>query len=237
MKAVNMSNDWRARARRPDEALELIKSGMRVFVHEAAATPAPLLEALARRRDVEDLRLFHCFVSGSRRLYDFVNDNPFIEFHPCDRTNDTAHIRRNDRVVAINSAIEIDISGQVCADSIGFRIYSGIGGRWISSEARAGQRVIIAGHGNSPVRGRWSSILTGLRTTRSLALTFLRESHSYANATMTSSRFAVFASAHQKRLPTPPRRLPVSYVNRLNAKTTDRRTIWNSRDKFAVRMA
>ena len=51
-----MSNDWRARARRPDEALELIKSGMRVFVHEAAATPAPLLEALARRGDVEDLR-------------------------------------------------------------------------------------------------------------------------------------------------------------------------------------
>jgi hypothetical protein len=153
MKAVNMSNDWRARARRPDEALELIKGGMRVFVHGAAATPAPLLEALARRRDVEDLRLFHCFVSGSRRLYDFVNDNPFIEFHPCDRTNDTAHIRRNDRVVAINSAIEIDISGQVCADSIGFRIYSGIGGRWISSEARAGQRVIIAGIADDEIVG------------------------------------------------------------------------------------
>jgi acyl-CoA hydrolase len=62
-------------------------------------------------------------------LYNYVHDNPFIEFHPCDRTNDTAHIRRNDRVVAINSAIEVDLSGQVCADSIGFRIYSGIGGQ------------------------------------------------------------------------------------------------------------
>jgi acyl-CoA hydrolase len=82
-----------------------------------------------RLKNVHRGRTVTSFVSGSRRLFDFVNDNPFIEFHPCDRTNDTAHIRRNDRVVAINSAIEIDFSGQVCADSIGFRIYSGIGGQ------------------------------------------------------------------------------------------------------------
>ena len=68
-------------------------------------------------------------MSGSRRLYEFVHDNPFVEFHPCDRTNDTALIRQNPQVVAINSAIEIDLSGQICADSIGFRIYSGIGGQ------------------------------------------------------------------------------------------------------------
>ena len=69
------------------------------------------------------------FIAGSERLFRFVDDNPFIEFHPCDRTNDTAIIRQNPRVVAINSALEIDLSGQVCADSIGFRIYSGIGGQ------------------------------------------------------------------------------------------------------------
>ena len=69
------------------------------------------------------------FVTGSRRLFEFVHDNPSIEFHPCDRTNDTALIRQNPQVVAINSAIELDLSGQVCADSIGFRIYSGIGGQ------------------------------------------------------------------------------------------------------------
>jgi len=69
------------------------------------------------------------FVLGSERLYRFVHDNPFVEFHPCDRTNDTALIRKNERVVAINSALEIDLSGQVVADSIGFRIYSGIGGQ------------------------------------------------------------------------------------------------------------
>ena len=69
------------------------------------------------------------FVVGSERLYRFVDDNPLVEFHPCDRTNDTVLIRKNDKVVAINSAIEIDLTGQVVADSIGHRIYSGIGGQ------------------------------------------------------------------------------------------------------------
>jgi len=69
------------------------------------------------------------FVMGTRRLYDFVDDNHRVEFHPCDRTNDTRLIQKNPRVVAINSALEVDLSGQVCADSIGHRIYSGIGGQ------------------------------------------------------------------------------------------------------------
>ena len=69
------------------------------------------------------------FVNGSQKVYDFVNDNPLVEFHPCDRTNDTALISRNPKVTAINSAIQVDITGQVCADSIGPRIYSGIGGQ------------------------------------------------------------------------------------------------------------
>ena len=82
-----------------------------------------------RRKHLHPGRIITSFVVGSTRLYDFVHDNPFVEFHPCDHTNDTARIRRNDQVVAINSAIEIDLSGQVCADSVGFRIYSGIGGQ------------------------------------------------------------------------------------------------------------
>jgi len=69
------------------------------------------------------------FVIGSKRLFDFVHDNLLVEFHPCDRTNDTSIIRRNPRVVAINSAIEVDLTGQVVADSFGHRIYSGIGGQ------------------------------------------------------------------------------------------------------------
>ena len=82
-----------------------------------------------RRKRVHPGRIVTSFVMGTQRVYDFVDDNAFVEFHPCDRTNDTAVIRRNDQVAAINSALEVDLSGQVCADSIGFRIYSGIGGQ------------------------------------------------------------------------------------------------------------
>lgn len=82
-----------------------------------------------RHKEVHPGRIVTSFVSGSRRLYDFVDDNCIVEFHGCDRTNDTAIIRRNPKVVAINSALQIDLTGQVCADSIGHRIYSGIGGQ------------------------------------------------------------------------------------------------------------
>src|SRR6185436_21083518 len=67
--------------------------------------------------------------TGTKRLFDFVDDNPQVEFLPCDRTNDTLIIHRNPKVVAINSALQIDLTGQVCADSLGHRIYSGIGGQ------------------------------------------------------------------------------------------------------------
>jgi acyl-CoA hydrolase len=82
-----------------------------------------------RRKQVHAGRIVTSFVFGSERLYRFVDDNPFVEFHPCDRTNDTSLIRKNHDVVAINSALEVDLSGQIVADSIGFRIYSGIGGQ------------------------------------------------------------------------------------------------------------
>jgi acyl-CoA hydrolase len=82
-----------------------------------------------RLKTVHPNRTVTSFVIGTRRLYDFVADNPLVEFHPCDRTNDTHLIRQNDGVVAINSALQIDVSGQVCADSLGHRIFSGIGGQ------------------------------------------------------------------------------------------------------------
>ena len=69
------------------------------------------------------------FVFGSRRLYEYVDNNPYFELHPCDYTNDPYIIAQNERMVAINSAIEIDITGQVCSDSIGTKIYSGFGGQ------------------------------------------------------------------------------------------------------------
>jgi len=69
------------------------------------------------------------FVMGTRRLYDFVDDNPEVALLDVAYTNDTAVIRRNPRFVAINSAIEVDLTGQVCADSIGTYLYSGVGGQ------------------------------------------------------------------------------------------------------------
>jgi acyl-CoA hydrolase len=82
-----------------------------------------------RYKSIHAGRIATSFVNGSRKLFDFVDDNPLVEFHPCDRTNDTALIRKLDNVVAINSAIQIDLTGQVCADSFGHQIYSGIGGQ------------------------------------------------------------------------------------------------------------
>lgn len=82
-----------------------------------------------RRKKVHPGRITTTFALGSRRLYDFIDDNPLVEFYAADHTNDTAVIRKNDNVVAINSALEVDLSGQVVADSIGFRMYSGIGGQ------------------------------------------------------------------------------------------------------------
>ena len=74
-------------------------------------------------------RALATFLMGSKRLYDFIDDNPFIEMKESSFVNDTAKIRKNSRMVAINSAIEVDLTGQVCADSIGARMYSGVGGQ------------------------------------------------------------------------------------------------------------
>lgn len=74
-------------------------------------------------------RALATFLMGSKRLYDFVDDNPFIEMKESSMVNDTARIRKNPRMVAINSAIEVDLTGQVCADSIGSTMYSGVGGQ------------------------------------------------------------------------------------------------------------
>jgi len=69
------------------------------------------------------------FILGNKRLYDWCHNNPLIEFHRTEYVNDPFVISRNDRMVAINSAIEVDLTGQVCSDSIGSKLYSGAGGQ------------------------------------------------------------------------------------------------------------
>ncbi|WP_434930719.1 acetyl-CoA hydrolase/transferase family protein [Shewanella sp. HL-SH5] len=81
------------------------------------------------RKKVHPDKLVTGFALGSQRLYDFVDDNPSVIFMDIEQVNDTAIIRKNPNVMAINSALQVDISGQVCADSLGTSIYSGVGGQ------------------------------------------------------------------------------------------------------------
>jgi acetyl-CoA hydrolase len=87
------------------------------------------------------------FVLGTKKTFDFLDNNPFVEFHPTDYVNDPFVIAQNDKMVAINSAIAVDITGQVCADSMGRSIYSGFGGQvdFVRGAARSrGGKPIIA---------------------------------------------------------------------------------------------
>jgi 4-hydroxybutyrate CoA-transferase len=91
-----------------------------------------LVEAGAVTGEAKEInrgKIVTAFLMGSQRLYDFVDDNPMIEMRPVDYTNDTTVIRRFRRMIAINSAISVDLTGQVSADSIGTRFYSGVGGQ------------------------------------------------------------------------------------------------------------
>jgi len=87
------------------------------------------------------------FVLGSQKTFDFIDNNPFVEFHPTEYVNDPFVIAQNERMVAINSALAVDLTGQVCADSLGRSIYSGFGGQvdFIRGAARSrGGKPIIA---------------------------------------------------------------------------------------------
>jgi 4-hydroxybutyrate CoA-transferase len=136
----------------PDAVLARLGNKHELGVHTEMFSDGliPLVEGgviTNAKKKVHAGRIVTSFVSGTRKVFDFVDDNQMVEMHPCDRTNDTALIAKNDRVVAINSAIEIDLTGQVCADSIGHRIFSGIGGQmdFIRGAARsAGGKPIIA---------------------------------------------------------------------------------------------
>jgi acetyl-CoA hydrolase len=99
-------------------------------------------------------------IVGTQRLYDFVHDNPIIEMHPSEYVNDPFRIAQNDRMVAINSAIEVDLTGQVCADSLGPRLYSGVGGQvdFIYGASRSkGGKPIIGMPSSALVKGQLTS--------------------------------------------------------------------------------
>jgi acyl-CoA hydrolase len=136
----------------PNMVLELIKDRLHLGIHTEMLTDGivELYRAGAidnRRKAIMPGKIVCTFAAGLRQLYDFVDDNPLVAFDGADFTNDPCLIGQNDNNVAINSAIQIDLTGQVDADSIGSHLYSGIGGQvdFIRGAARSrGGRPIIA---------------------------------------------------------------------------------------------
>jgi len=118
----------------PDAVLPFLMDRKDLGVHTELVSDSviPLIEAgviTGNRKNYKPRKIIVGFVLGSKKLFDFVDNNPIFEFHPCSYTNDPALIARNDNMVAINSALQIDLTGQVCSDSIGTYFYSGIGGQ------------------------------------------------------------------------------------------------------------
>ena len=118
----------------PNAVLSNLGGHRRLGIHTEMFTDGilSLVEAgvvTGEEKALETNKIVTCFAAGSQKLYDFIDDNPLVHFKEAAYTNDTANIRRNPRVTAINSAIEIDLTGQICADTIGSLQYSGVGGQ------------------------------------------------------------------------------------------------------------
>ncbi len=118
----------------PNAVLNNLGNHRRLGIHTEMFSDGilPLVESgviTGEEKEVKTGKIVTCFAVGSQKLYDFVDDNPLVHFKEAGYTNDTAIIRRNPKVTAINSAIEIDLTGQVCADTIGGKQYSGVGGQ------------------------------------------------------------------------------------------------------------
>mgnify|MGYP001813719329 CR=1 FL=1 len=118
----------------PDAVLDFLEDKKDLGVHTEMFSDGlvDLFEAGVVTNDKKSLhrgKIVTSFVIGTRRAFDFVDNNPFMEFHPNEYVNDPYVVARNDKMVAINSALAVDLTGQVCADSIGTRIYSGFGGQ------------------------------------------------------------------------------------------------------------
>ncbi len=136
----------------PDAVLHLLKNKRNLGVHTEMFSDGilELIELGVVTNDFKKIlpgKTATSFVMGSKRLYDYVDNNPSVEFQTSDFINDPFIIAQNPNVVAINSALQIDLTGQVCADSLGTRLYSGFGGQvdFIRGAARSlGGKPIIA---------------------------------------------------------------------------------------------
>ncbi len=136
----------------PDAVLHYLTGFKNLGVHTEMFSDGiiPLVEQGVidnSRKTLHRGKIVASFVMGSRKLYDFIDNNPLVEFHPTEYVNDPFVIAQNDNMISINSAIEVDLTGQVCSDSLGTMFYSGIGGQvdFVRGAARSkGGRAIIA---------------------------------------------------------------------------------------------
>jgi len=135
----------------PDAVLLQLHSHRDLGIHTEMLSDGiiPLIESgvvNGSKKTVHPRKVVLGFVLGSKKLFDFVDQNPVFEFHPNSYTNDPILIAQNDNMVAVNSALQVDITGQVCADSIGTYFYSGIGGQVDfmrgASRSRSGKPII-----------------------------------------------------------------------------------------------
>jgi 4-hydroxybutyrate CoA-transferase len=136
----------------PDAVLHFVRDRRHLGVHTEMFSDG-LVELVEQgvvtneRKTLHPGKVVASFVLGSKPLFDFIHNNPIVEFHPSDYVNDPFVIAQNDNMVAVNSAIEVDLTGQVCSDSIGDTIYSGFGGQvdFVRGASRAKNgRAIIA---------------------------------------------------------------------------------------------
>jgi len=136
----------------PDAVLPMLMDRKDLGVHSELVSDGvvPLIEAgiiTGERKNFKPRKIIVGFILGTKRIFDFVDSNPIFEFHPTSYVNDPEFIARNEKMVAINSALQVDLTGQVCSDSIGNQFYSGIGGQvdFLRGASRSkGGKAIIA---------------------------------------------------------------------------------------------
>jgi len=155
----------------PNAALKAMFSKRDLGIHTEMVSDG-ILEAIEAgiitgyQKTLHPRKIVSTFYLGTKKLYDFIDNNPAFETHPTDYTNHPFIISKNDKMVAINSAIEVDLTGQVCSDSIGTRIYSGVGGQadFIRGAAHSkGGKSIIALPAVTK-NGKYSKIVPTLKT-------------------------------------------------------------------------
>ncbi len=154
----------------PDAVLAMLRDRKDLGVHTEMFSDGiiDLIQSGAinnERKTIHPHKVISGFVLGTKPLFDFIHDNPIFEFHPTSYANDPFVIAQNDRMVAINSAIEIDLTGQVCADSIGTLPFSGIGGQvdFMRGAARSKGGIPIIALPSTAKEGACSRIVATLK--------------------------------------------------------------------------